>query len=831
MTDTRSSFRRLLKHHRLAAGLTQEDLAERAHLSARTISDLERGIKAAPYRDTVEALARALGLPAEELEQSIPRRRGPRALRTSPQLPVTPTSFVGRDAEIHDVVALLRESETRLVTVTGPPGIGKTRLALAVAEKALEMFADGVVFVPLDALRDATLVMPSLAEALGIQRSDSSSVEQRVVAHLQSRHFLLVIDNFEHVLDAGDALARILAACPHVKLLLSSRAALNILGEHRFDLGPLGFPPAGITPELDSVSHYPALLLFSERAKVVNPGFQITPNNLDAVCGICQRLNGLPLAIELASARSNVLSPHALWQRLESQLQLLTGGPRDLPERHRTMRSAVAWSYDLLNDREQCLFRQLAAFAGSFSLDAIEAITSLDDSSTGSVLDDLTSLVDKSLVVATPSEADETRFAMLETIREFGMERLAASGELTATSARHCEYYVALAEHAYQEQVSDKQSLWFRRLEQEQGNLRVAARWIVEHNDGDRARRFGYSLWRFWDRGHILEGRDWLSAFLGMPEMAVPNPDRCPLLFAAGRLAYRQADYATATILLQECLAIARAEADDVFTSAALTQLGHVAYAQGNLTSAKRHYTESLAIRRPLGDARTIGISLRSLARVQCARGDYAGARVLLHECLAYARETQNTVELSIALAGLGSVALLEDAYTEAEVFYRESLLRSRDVNDQHEVATALIGLARVAIELGMPQRAAGLLRQSLSIARTIGGLQLLTLSLEGFAMVLAATGQVRRSWQLVASVAAYRERVGVPPDPSDQILLDRFLTAASTTLADHERAAITMAGRAYTIDQAISDIEQLDTAALEANVRAVVETVKEGQV
>jgi non-specific serine/threonine protein kinase len=811
MTDVPSSFHRLLKYHRLAAELTQEDLAERAQLSARAISDLERGIKTVPHRDTVESLARALGLPVEELERVVPRRRGPRASRTLAQLPVTPTSFIGRDAEVCDVVTLLRSPETRLVTVTGPPGIGKTRLTLASAEKASTEFPDGVVFVPLAALRDTALVVPSLAQALGIQRSRFSSLEQHVVDYLQSRRLLLIIDNFEHVLDAGNVIARILAACSDVKFLISSRAALNVRREHRFELGPLAVPPSGVALAVDDLSRYPALLLFSERARMVSPGFQLTPNNLGAVAGICRRLNGLPLAIELASARANMLSPSALLQRLGDQLRVLTGGSRDVPERHRTMRSAIAWSYDLLNERERRLFRQLAYFAGGFSIEAVESIAGSDDRPFGNVLDELTSLVDKSLVLTTPGEADETRFAMLETIRAFGMECLEESGELAPTSARHCEYYVDLVERSYREQVGNKQSLWFRRLEYEQGNLRVAARWIVENDDGDRARRFGHSLWRFWDRGHILEGQRWLNAFLGMPEMALPNPGRCPLLFAAGRLAYRQAEYASATTLLQECLAIARAENDDNFTSAALTQLGHVAYAQGNLPSAERHYTESLTIRRTTGDARTIGISLRSLALVQRARGVYAGAGVLLHECLAHSRETQNTVEISIALAGLGFVALLEDAYAEADEFYRESLDRSLDVNDQHEVATALIGLARVAIERGLPQRAAELLRQSLAIARTVGGRQLLAMSLEGFAMVLAATGQARRSWQLVASVAAYRERVGLSQDPGDKILLDRFFDATSATLDSHERAANLLSDRLLTIEQAISAVEQLD--------------------
>jgi len=806
MIGASSSFSRLLRNHRRAAGLTQEELAERAGLSARAISDLERGVKIVPHLHTVELLAQALNLPVEDLERAVPRRRGPRMFQTLAQLPFAPTSFVGRETETYDVIALLRQPETRLVTVTGPPGIGKTRLSLAVAEKASEEFAGGVVFVPLAPLRDSALAVSSLAQALGIQRSASSSIEQRVIDYLQTRHLLLILDNFEHVLDVAEVVARVLAACPRVKALVTSRAALNIQGEYRFELRPLDVPPPGIVPALDEVSRYPAILLFSERAAAVNPGFRITPGNLPAIVGICQRLNGLPLAIELASARSNVLPPPALLQRLESQLQLLTGGSRDLPERHRTMRSAIAWSYDLLEDSEQRLFRQLAIFAGNFSLEAAEAVAILASES-DSVLDGLTSLIDQNLVLAVPAEPDEVWFAMLDSIQEFGLEQFARSGERDAISARHCDYYVGLAERGYDEQVGNRQALWFRRLERELNNLRAAAAWIVEQNDDSRAARLGLSLWRFWERAHIAEGRRWLDAFLQLPALLAPNPSRCPLLFAAGRLAYRQADYASAGFLLDECLVIARAENDVDFTGAALAQLGHVDYAQGNLDSAEHHYTESLTIRRQEGDARTIGITLHGLARVQRARGDYAGARALLHERLAISRKTQDVIQISMALAGLGLVALLEGDYSEADRFYHESLARSREVDDQPAVAIALLGLAFAAVGRGEPELARPLLREGLLTAREIGARHLIAQSLEGFTTMLVALGEAPRAWMLAAAVAAYRERVAVPRDPSEHALLELFLESAAQSLDSDERASLWAAGRDMTLADAYAEV------------------------
>ncbi|HEX3724394.1 MAG TPA: helix-turn-helix domain-containing protein, partial [Nitrolancea sp.] len=351
MTSATSSFARLLRCYRLAADLTQEGLAERARLSARAISDLERGVKAIPHRHTVELLAEALKIPVTDLECAIERRRGPREHRATVLLPTPPTSFVGRDVEVRGVTNLLRQPGTRLVTVTGPPGMGKTRLTLATAEMMAAEFADGAVFVPLAPVRKASRVPEVLAQKLGIQSDGFTSVDQQLTDHLQTKNILLVVDNFEHVLDAGSTIVHILATCPRVKLLVSSRAALNIQGEYRFDLGPLDLPSPEHVPSFDDLPHFSALQLFSERARAVNPAFKLTTDNASAVVEICWRLNGLPLAIELASARVNVLSPEELLARLERQLHVLTGGARDLPERHRTLRRAISWSYELLSER------------------------------------------------------------------------------------------------------------------------------------------------------------------------------------------------------------------------------------------------------------------------------------------------------------------------------------------------------------------------------------------------------------------------------------------------------------------------------------------------
>ncbi len=805
MTSATSSFGRLLRRYRLAAGLTQEELAERAHLSARAISDLERGVKALPHHHTVELLAEALELPVEDLERAVLRRRGPRLTGELSRLPFVPTSFVGRDLEVGRLSAMLKQGTSQLVTVTGPPGIGKSRLTLATVRMIAEEFGDGAVFVPLAPLSDPALVPSALAQSLGIHPAETTPVEQQITDHLQSKHMLLVVDNFEHVLDAAPFVARILVSCPTIRLLVSSRAPLNIQGELRFDLGPLDLPPPDVIPIPDELPRWSALQLFAERAQAANSSFRVTSENLMSIVEICQRLNGLPLAIELASARLAVLSPRSLLGQFERQLNVLTGGPRDLPERHQTMRDAIAWSYELLNESERRLFRQLAYFAGGFTLEAAESIAKTHDEVHSIVLDDLTSLINNSLVRRVQSEADEPRFVMLEVMREFGLERLSECGERSTTADQHCNYVVDFVERSYLEQIGDRQSHWFRRLDQDLGNLRLAARWIVDNRDSHLAARLGLGLWRFWDRGYHQEGRRWLTAFLQLPGLSQPSPQRSRLLFASGRLAYRQADFGEAVRLLEECLSIARAETDDDFVAAALTQLGHVAYSQANLDAAERCYTESLVIRRREKDPRTIGITLHGLARVQRARGDCTRARELLTERLNYSRQVQDVVQISMATAGIGLVALIEGAYAEAESFYRESLVHALEVDDQHAAAIAMLGLGLTAIGLDEAERSVPLLQESLQIAREIDAPHLIAHCLDGFAAMLAMTGRHRQSVRLAATVEAYRERMAIPGDPAERALLASFVDHATRSLSVDERVTLEEDGRRMPLADAIA--------------------------
>lgn len=816
MTSATSAFGPLLRRHRLAAGLTQEDLAERAGLSVRAISDLERGLKPTPRRETIALLAQALALPVDVLEQAIERRRGPRSRPGFRLASLYPTPLIGREDDVLAVATLLRAEEPRLVTVTGAPGIGKTSMAVAVTQAVAGEFPDGVVFVPLAALRDPLLVPAALAQALGMQRAGGTPL-QRVVDQLQSRRLLLLIDTFEHLLDAAPVLSQIVAACPGVKVLVTSRAALNVLAETRYELSPLALPAPDQPPALDDLAAFPAIALFAQRAQTVNPGFWLSAGNLATVVEICRRLDGLPLAIELAAARARLFGPEDLLQRLDQRLPLLTGGARDLPARHQTMRDAIAWSYDLLAPREQRLFRGLAIFSDGFSLPAAEVVGAAAlDAGEGkgkgkgeSVLNELTTLADQHLVRPAAADEDGPRFVILETIREFGCERLAESGEGEVISARHADYFVRLAAQGYSEEVGGQQALWFRRLERELGNLRLVARWLLEQQDADRAARLGFSLWRFWDRSHLVEGRGWLEAFLGLPGLADPGLGRCRLLFAAGRLAYRQADYAAATTRLEECLAIAQRLGDEDLTGSALTHLGHVAYARTDLDAAERYYTEGLAVRRQMNDdARTIAILIYSLGRLQRARGNFADATVLVQQALDQWRAVHDDTQTASASADLGFIALLQGHDAQAETWFRDSRNSAQVIGSDFTVAGAMIGLALAAIRLGKLSRARELLAEALRLGRAIDARQLIAQSLESFAALLAAERQAERAWKLTAAAASYRVRFGLPPNRTEQTLLDAFLAPAAAALPSDRREELWREGQQLTLDAALTEVE-----------------------
>jgi predicted ATPase/DNA-binding XRE family transcriptional regulator len=734
-TGTKMEFGDLLRRHRATAGVTQEDLANRTGLTPQAIGLLERGKRRHPHAYTVQKLAEALELDGRDLSEfeAVARRSTtPRSREhtSAYRVPTPPTSLVGREHEVATIASLLRGEDVRLLTLVGPGGVGKTRLAIEVARLSRAAFADGVVFVPLAPLRDPELVTSVLAETLGVKDAADRSLQDAIKRYLQGKEMLLLVDNMEHLLPAAPVVADLIEGCPRLTVLATSRAPLRLSAEQQFPIAPLPLD-AAVFP-----ARSPAVRLYVERARAVEPSFELTDANADTVARICQRLDGLPLAIELAAARIKLFKPQALLERLDRRLQLLSGGPRDLPERQQTLRDTVAWSHDLLDEAEKTLFRRLAVFAGSFVLEAAEDVCGPATPADGDVLEILASLVDNSLLVSvteTPSVSEEPRFMMLETIREYASEHLWSDGEAEEMHRAHALYYLALAEAAQPEASPRMFDEWLAVLEQEHDNLRAALRWAILHREVDIGARLGLMMWRFWSENfHLGEGRRWLEEVLelGEPEDGIDEPTPSARRWAflhliSGIMASGQGDYDRAVALCEESLALYEGMGHRKGTSGPLRELGVVAYHRGDYARAVRLSEQALDITREFGSIFGAGLATCSLADALRAQGDIEKARTLLEESLTFLRRKPYPLRVANALANtlarLGSIECELGRDARAFELYRESLHLGQKFGFIHHVIGPLEGMARVAVARGRPELAARLLGTSAALRDEMG--------------------------------------------------------------------------------------------------------------
>lgn len=753
-------------------------------------------------------LRRALGDRSQEILKTVPRRgyifaadvvvevvEPQPEFRNQDQylplaLPVPRTPLIGRDREVEAVQALLVDEAVRLVTLTGSGGSGKTRLAVKVAGQLEGRFGGRVHFVALGSVKDSAMVPAAVAESLNIREAGGRSLLNLLRDYFReygSAPVLLLLDNFEHILPASALVTELIQASRSLKILVTSRAPLRVYGEHEFPVPPLSLPDPEQLRSFDALRTNPSVTLFTQRAAAVKPDFKLEPDNAPIVAEICARVDGLPLAIELAAARVKMLPPARLLERLESRLTLLTTGARDLPERQQTLRNAIDWSYELLTEAEQKLLRRLAVFWGGCTLEGAEAVSNVSGDLGTDMFDLVASLVDKSLLQERHQGNEEPRFRMLETIREYCLERLRDSGEDSATRRAHAAYCLVLAEEGNPELSDSERTVWLARCDTEHDDFRAALDWLFQTGDLAWAFRLCIALFRFWEmREHLTEGRDRLETVLHLAGDKFPK-ERARVSQLLGALFTTLGDFSPAERYIRQGLSIYRELDDHWGMAVSLNALGVNQRDTGDYLGAQKNFEESLAYWVKVNDRAATARCLHNIANVAKIRGEYDQARATLLEAMDIFREIGDSSGAAWSLNQQGDVARESGNVPRARELYLQALSEFREAGDYWGMARSLADVGSIACELADHDAAHEAYRESLEIFSRLEHRRGIARVLEGLACAALAGGHARRALRVAASAAHLREVISAPLPPAEQLNLDQRLRLAWKCLSDSD--------------------------------------------